>query len=331
MTDRLELNWKLNGFIDEQRYYCSETPIDTGNPPTPKAVLDGNIRSYTDTDIEVGKIYYVRVSSVKNSIEKISNEVVASSRRISDIATAIFSNSEKGIAIDFTDISTLFQDIDGTVPVTASGQQIAFARDLSGHGAHLIQSDPLKRPMLEYNSGTKIYNADFSGNKSMQTQIFADFSGSDKLSLFASLSKNNSDVASIIELTSDINNPANAGFIFSNEANGELAFAAKAAVNNRYVLANISSKAIGAFSAYANYSLPVNKVQSFRKNGVEQTITQRRDDQSLTLTSDYLYVGGRGGTSLYSNAKYYSIIAINRETTELERNEIEILQKRPFV
>lgn len=27
MTNRLEINWKLDGDIDEQRYYCSETPI----------------------------------------------------------------------------------------------------------------------------------------------------------------------------------------------------------------------------------------------------------------------------------------------------------------
>ncbi|WP_213072333.1 hypothetical protein [Acinetobacter sp. WCHAc060007] len=74
MTNRLELNWKLDGFVDEQRYYCSETPIDTANLPVPKAVLAGDIRTYIDTDIEVGKTYYVRVGSVKNGVEKLSDE-----------------------------------------------------------------------------------------------------------------------------------------------------------------------------------------------------------------------------------------------------------------
>jgi len=76
MTNRLELNWKLDGFVDEQRYYCSETPIDIENLPTPKAVLAGGVRTYIDTEIEVGKTYYVRVGSVKNGVEKISNEVL---------------------------------------------------------------------------------------------------------------------------------------------------------------------------------------------------------------------------------------------------------------
>ena len=74
MTNRLELNWKVDGFVDEQRYYCSETPIDSENLPVPKVILDGEARSYIDTDVEVGKTYYVRVGSVKNGVEKISEE-----------------------------------------------------------------------------------------------------------------------------------------------------------------------------------------------------------------------------------------------------------------
>lgn len=75
MTNRLELNWKLDGFVDEQRYYCSETPIDPENLPVPKAVLAGDVRAYVDTDVEIGKTYYVRVGSVKNDVEKLSDVV----------------------------------------------------------------------------------------------------------------------------------------------------------------------------------------------------------------------------------------------------------------
>lgn len=75
MTNRLELNWKLYGVVDEQRYYCSETPLDLLALPTAKAVLLGDTRTYADTDIEVGKTYYIRISSVKNSIEKFSDEI----------------------------------------------------------------------------------------------------------------------------------------------------------------------------------------------------------------------------------------------------------------
>lgn len=76
MTNRLELNWKLDGFVDEQRYYCSETPIDPLNLPVPKAVLAGDVRTHADTAVEVGKTYYVAVGSVKNGVEKLSQASV---------------------------------------------------------------------------------------------------------------------------------------------------------------------------------------------------------------------------------------------------------------
>ena len=72
MTNRIELNWTLDYKVDEQRYYCSETPIDLIALPAPKVVLAGGVRNYADTAIEVGKIYYVCVGSVKNGVEKLS-------------------------------------------------------------------------------------------------------------------------------------------------------------------------------------------------------------------------------------------------------------------
>ncbi|MEQ1156647.1 hypothetical protein [Acinetobacter johnsonii] len=71
-TNRLKINWKLDDFVDEQRYYCSETPIDPENLPTPKAVLAGDVRTYVDTAIEVGKTYYICVGAKKNNVEKLS-------------------------------------------------------------------------------------------------------------------------------------------------------------------------------------------------------------------------------------------------------------------
>lgn len=82
MTNRLEISWKLDGFVDEQRYYCSETPIDLLNLPPPKVILAGDVRTYVDTVIEIGKTYYVCVGSVKNGIEKISDEISVYSKNL---------------------------------------------------------------------------------------------------------------------------------------------------------------------------------------------------------------------------------------------------------
>lgn len=82
MTNRLELNWKLDGFVDEQRYYCSEAPINLESPPTPKAILANDVRSYIDSEIESGKTYHVCVSSVKNGAEKLSSETTVSTAQL---------------------------------------------------------------------------------------------------------------------------------------------------------------------------------------------------------------------------------------------------------
>lgn len=78
MTNRLELSWKLDGFVDEQRYYCSETTIDINNLPTPKAIIPGEYRVYTDTLIQTGKTYYIRLGAYRNGTEKIGDEFVVS-------------------------------------------------------------------------------------------------------------------------------------------------------------------------------------------------------------------------------------------------------------
>ena len=63
--------WKLDGFVDEQRYYRSETPIDIENLPPPTAILSASAREYEDTVLPK-KAYYVAFSSLRNNVEKIS-------------------------------------------------------------------------------------------------------------------------------------------------------------------------------------------------------------------------------------------------------------------
>ncbi|RTL99788.1 hypothetical protein EJV44_04720, partial [Ancylobacter aquaticus] len=60
----------------------------------------------------------------------------------------LFAAGEQGLWLDPSDLSTLFQDTAGTIPVTAPGQTVALGRDKSGRGNHLIQPVALSRPTL---------------------------------------------------------------------------------------------------------------------------------------------------------------------------------------
>ena len=120
MTNRLELNWKVDGFVDEQRYYCSETQIDPANLPAPKAILANNVRSYVDASVEVGKTYYVAVGAVKNGVEKLSDEVEIKASSI-DLNYRVKLLTKNGVLID-NGYSELIWDQIGTVVYNVNNQ-----------------------------------------------------------------------------------------------------------------------------------------------------------------------------------------------------------------
>ena len=117
MTNRLELNWKVDGFIDEQRYYCSETLIDTENLPVPKAVLAGDVRAYTDTSIEPDTTYYIAVGSVKSGIEKISAQVTVVTSSTPWFSTSVVLNQIQNAA-------TLYHNYTGVASLSNMGADL---------------------------------------------------------------------------------------------------------------------------------------------------------------------------------------------------------------
>lgn len=123
----LVLNWLVDGDIDEQRYYCSETPIDVSTLPTPKAILAGDARIYVDTAVETGKMYYIAVGSVKNGVEKISSEI----KVIAD-KDLYFSNVVSLLYFDGANNSTTFTDQKGLIWAGVGNPVISTAQSKFG-------------------------------------------------------------------------------------------------------------------------------------------------------------------------------------------------------
>ena len=59
---------------------------------------------------------------------------------------SLFSGGVVGVWFDPNDITTLFQDTAGTIPVTAPGQPVALMLDKSGNAKHATQSTPAQCP-----------------------------------------------------------------------------------------------------------------------------------------------------------------------------------------
>lgn len=77
----------------------------------------------------------------------------------------LFSNNEQGFVYDPNDLSTMYQDVAGTIPVTAVGQPVGLMKDKSGRNNHALQTTSAARPVLQQPpilGNELVVNGDFS-------------------------------------------------------------------------------------------------------------------------------------------------------------------------
>lgn len=79
-----------------------------------------------------------------------------------EVLQSWFGGGAWGFMFDFTRLDGLFQDTDGLVPVTAAGQRVALARDLSGNGRDAVQETLNNRPYMRQTAGR--WYLDCTGN-----------------------------------------------------------------------------------------------------------------------------------------------------------------------
>lgn len=80
-----------------------------------------------------------------------------------DPIVSLFGSNVEGFYYDPNDLTTLFQDVEGTIPVTAVGQTVARINDKSGNGHHLVQATVSRQPKLIQDSQTFTYGLFWDG------------------------------------------------------------------------------------------------------------------------------------------------------------------------
>jgi hypothetical protein len=119
--------------------------------------------------------------------------------------TTLFSSGQKGVWFDASDITTLFQDAAGTVPVTALGQPVGRWLDKSGNGNHATQVTAGLRPTWQIDSDG-YYNVTFikAGRQLVTPSI--DFTATAQMFVCAGINVEDSSSAGVVAaLGSDIN------------------------------------------------------------------------------------------------------------------------------
>ena len=113
---------------------------------------------------------------------------------------ALFASGEEGSWYDPSDLSTMFQNSDGTgAPVVDS--PVGYIADKSGNGNHAIQATSSKRPTLKQDGA--LYYLEFEGAQGLATSAI-DFTGTDEMTVTAGMTKDTLDTAVIAELSDNV-------------------------------------------------------------------------------------------------------------------------------
>lgn len=244
------------------------------------------------------------------------------------IPLGLFRAGEQGIWLDPSDLSTLYQDAAGTIPVTAVGQPVGRILDKSGRGNHASQPAAASRPILRQNATTGAYYLEFDGVDDWLSTASMDFTATDKVSVFAGVRKlSDAAIGAIVELSANFNNAAGSFM---------LAAPFQAGAPNLTFLSRGSASAgvagIGAYSSpvsavMGGYASVGEDVSRLRVNGAQAA--QAATDQGAGNYGNYpLYIGRRGGTSLPFNGHIYGLIITGRLATDRETRATERLLAR---
>lgn len=125
----------------------------------------------------------------------------------------IFSGSQPGVWFDPSNLSTLFQDSAGTIPVTAVGDPVGKMLDISGNGNHATQSTSSFRPTYQIDGTGRPYLLFDGTDDTMITPVVTP--GTDKVQVFAGARKIvDASQGVIVELSPQIANN-NGSFLLS--------------------------------------------------------------------------------------------------------------------
>ena len=271
-----------------------------------------------------GRIYQLIVRGAITTAQHIIDieRYVAGRTGVAITATPLdlFLGGEVGAWWDPSDITTLFQDSAGTVPVTASGQPVGRISDKSGRGNHLTQPTAGARPTYIDTAGLK--SLQFDGVDDWMISPTVNFApGGGVMNMFAGLfADTNTGVGLVCELSAT--SSGNNGTFALQAPPGDLDgfyWRSKGTVDTTLDVDGISlptTKVIhGQSGIPSDYS-------QIRVNGT-QALQTLADQGTGTHGNFPIYVGMRGGTTFPFKGKIYGLILRASPCTTKEQADTE--------
>lgn len=236
----------------------------------------------------------------------------------------LFGLGSQGFWYDPSDLSTLFQDVAGTVPVTAVGQPVALMLDKSGRGNHLSINVPASRPILRQNATTGAYYLATDGADDYMVSAPIDFTGTDSVSLFSGMRKlSDAGTAVFAEFSASVTANQGAFAVFAPSSSGlpRIAFLSRGTLQANATYDNAAVAAPVSLVATASGQISAD-VAALRVNGAAAA-QSLADQGSGNYGNHPLYLFRRGGTSLPWAGHFYGLVGVGRLTTAAETMNVE--------
>ena len=228
----------------------------------------------------------------------------------------VFATGRKGVYYDFTDSANLFTDSARTTPVAVATDLIGSATDLSGNGYHASQAGVI-RPA--WNNGRAEFT---SGDFLKATGV--DFSGTDVVTFVAAVYKANDTNGTVlmehgVGAATSLPGVRMTGPSYSGGAGFGVASrgTALAAAQNA---PNSPAPIYAVVTIICRISTDTCIV---RVNGVVAEVSIADQGTGAFQLADLFIGAGAAGTNLWYGSNHYQNLAIDKELTEVELNNVE--------
>lgn len=236
-----------------------------------------------------------------------------------------FAGGINGVWYDPSDLSTMFTDSAGTIPVTGAGDSVLKILDKSGNANHATQSTSSSAPTLQKTASGNWY-LDFSTDDSVATSAI-DFSAINAVTTFFAMTRESDSAAGVLfEFSTNLNSFTDGFGVFA-PAGANTVVSATLKGGNGYASAEYTDDAAPSTGVYTigfNKSLSTNEVSPFRKNGSAASVTRPTNtNNSNNFGNRALYIGRRGGSTLPFDGRMFGLIIAGKVSSSEEISNME--------
>jgi hypothetical protein len=214
-----------------------------------------------------------------------------------------------GFAYDISNISTLWQDTAGTIPVTEPGDPVARVDDVSSRGNHATQNVGTSMPTYQVDANGKGY-LQFDGLDDFLVTPSIDLSAHQQALLLFAFYRDAYAAGVLMEQTALYTGTPGA-WLANVTGAGNVTFAARGSATNAAASATpgtVPGPFVAASLVDVNAATAADAFRNARLNGTAFQLSASVNPTNTSLANAAVYIAARAGTSLFLQGRFYGAV-----------------------